>query len=59
MAYLEHQIQHFKPKEYYKASNDKRSINTSQEKFVILEEMMEAECEDEGNNVNFLGEELA
>ena len=39
-------IQHFKAKAYYKASNEQRYINTHQEKFDILEEMMEAERED-------------
>ena len=30
VADLEHQIQHFKDKAYYKSSNDQRYINTNQ-----------------------------
>ena len=46
MADLEHKIQQFKAKAYYKSSNDQRYINTLQEKVEILEEIIEAENED-------------
>ena len=58
MAYLEHQIQHFKYKAYYKASNYQSSINTCQEKVDILVDIMEAEREDGQKNMYFMYEEL-
>ena len=51
---MEHQIQHFIFKAYYKASNDQRSINAYQEKVEILEEMMEAVREDERKKMHCL-----
>ena len=54
VAYLEYRIQHFKSKAYYKASNDQHSINNRQEKFDILEEMMEAEREYRCQKIHFL-----
>ena len=59
VADMEHQIQHFKAKAYCKASNNQRYIKTHQEKFDILEEMMEAEREDGRQKMHFLEEELA
>ena len=41
LAYLEHHIQHFRSKVYYKVSKDQRSVNNHQETFDILEEMIE------------------
>ena len=56
---MEHHIQHFKSKAYYKASNDQRSINTCKEKVERFEEMMEAEREDGRKKMHCLEEELA
>ena len=42
VADMEHQIQHFKAKAYYKTSNYHHYIDTRQEKVDILEEVMEA-----------------
>ena len=56
---MEHQIQHSKSKACYNTSNDQRSINTCQEKFDILEEMMEADHEDRRHKMYFMEEELA
>ena len=58
MADLDQQIQQFKSKAYYKASNDQRYINNLQEKVNILEEMMEDEREDGRQNMHCLKEEL-
>ena len=55
---MEHQIQHFKAKAYYKASNDQRSINNRQEFFDILENMMEVEREDGRKNMRFIEDGL-
>ena len=55
---MEHQIQHFKAKAYYKSWNDQRSINNHQEIFDILENMMEVEREDGRKNMHFIEEEL-
>ena len=54
MTYLEHHIQHLKDKEYQKASNDQRYINTHQEKVDILEDMMEAELDNRRKNMHCL-----
>ena len=59
MEDLEHQIQYFKSKAYYKVLNNQCYINTLQENGVILEETMEAEREDGRNNIYLLEEELA
>ena len=59
MADMEHQIQPFKSKAYYKASTDQRSINAFQEKFDTLEEVMEAEREYGRKKMYYLEDYLA
>ena len=53
------QIYHSTIKAYYKASNEKRYINTCQENVDILEEIMEAEREDGLHKMHFPEEELS
>ena len=55
---MENQIQHFKTKAYYKASNDQHSINSRQEKVDILEELTEAEREYGMQKIHCLEKEL-
>ena len=56
---MEHHIQNFKAKAYYKAPNDQCSINTCQEKVDILEETMDAERENGQQKMHYLEEELS
>ena len=56
---MEHHIQNFKAKAYYKAPNDQCSINTYQEKVDILEETMDAERENGQQKMYYLEEELS
>ena len=58
MEHLEHQIQHFKAKAYYKASNNQCFINIFQKTFDILEEVVEPACEGGRNKMHFLEEAL-
>ena len=58
VEYLEHHIQNFKSKAYYRASNDQRSINIHQEKVDILEEMMDAEREEGRKKMHCMEDEL-
>ena len=58
MADLEHNIQHYKAKVYYEASNDQSSINTCQERVDILEEMMKDEREDGRQKIHCREEEF-
>ena len=59
MLDMDQQLQHLKLKEYYKASNEQRSINTHQGNFDILEEVMNSKHEDRWQKMHFLGEDLS